>query len=347
MSLVRSRDLVIFGQSYGVAYTDGPCYQPLMSRVNSAIASNPTAVQSRLGGSPTIADLQTFQRRNTSVSGSAILAMHTGTAGNYWLENDLTAGPLLTAATTSISGSSLTAGFGLHSQGEQEATAITDFANVGKVRDGYSAIWAGIRAVARPSSPTSFPIFVDVLGIRYAGQDEHEHWVRDAQLEAIASGTNIIRGCEKYALKLGETTHPARDLGGYAQMGAHTGRIVESWLLTGTAERGPSISSAVRTGNSVAVAISTPSGKTLLKPTEPDFFGFWDASGNALAITGFSWGDSTLTITTAGTPAKMRYPARTGRVHDITNIIRLSAPTTPIYTGEPGLVLQSAPAFTL
>jgi hypothetical protein len=202
-------------------------------------------------------------------------------------------------------------------------------------------LWPQIRSALNPGNPGGMPLFVDMLGPRYAHQEVAEYWMRDRLLELIASNTDVYRGAEKYALQLDATTHPTP--AGYMQMGAHTGRKAASWLLDTTqVPAGPSITSPIRAGNNATVTISVPAGGTLVKPSEPDFFGLFDASDNRIDITGYSWAGNDLTLTGATQPAKLRYPCPTGKKNvDITKIIRLSDPVNRIYTGEPGFVLES------
>lgn len=353
MAITFARSVGFAGQSYGFeGFNYTSAYKFLMERIRAAIATDPTTIQTRLGGTPTITAGQLMQRRNLCISGSAVLAKHAGSAG-YWVENDgTTSGPLLTAAVAAIGGYADKPVILCYSHGEQDATLISTFSDAALFKTGVQTILTALRTACNAGTPTNVPVFIDILGIRYSTQETGEHWIRDALIDVVTAGTNVYRGAEKHALRLGNTTHPTRDMSGYGQMGAHVARKVENWLLLGTNLPGPSIASAVRTGNNVAVTITVPTG-SLQKPLQPDFFGLFDGSGNAIAITNYSWAGNVLTITGASQPTTFRYPVTTrigtgaAKVADINRIVRLAAPSSPLYTGEPGLVLESAKAFAV
>lgn len=340
MPLARPIHFVIFGQSYGRAgYEYQPAYGAFCQAIKNSILTDAATIATNTGLTVGANDL--LQRRNHATDGSAVLAANAGSAG-YWVENDLvTPGSLLSAAVTAISGYATAPILGVYSHGEQDVLALASqaaAANVGTAIE--DVILPDIRGAMNAVTPTDVPIWLDLLGPRYNGDDLAEYWVRDEMLAIIAAGTNLFKGAEKYALQLDSTTHPTPL--GYAQMGAHTGRKVANWLVNGATLAGPSITSPLRSGNTVTVTISVPAGKTLVKPTSPDFFGLFDANDNEIEILGFSWSGNDLTITGASSPAKVRYPVKTGVQNvDINNIIRLSSPSDPIFTGEPGLVLES------
>lgn len=352
MSIEWSRAIGAAGQSYlAEGFDNTALYGVLSACIIRAISDNAAAIQANIGGSPTIASGQAFQRRNYAVGGSAVLAENTGAAGNYWVENDgTTSGPLLTSAVNAVTALTQKPSFWLYSHGEQEvgfvATSIyaTEIAGVMK-----SAIIAGLRTASGATDATGWPVWVDMLGPRFSGDEVGEYLLRDAMISTVNDGAPLLRGAEKYALLLDNTTHPTTDNNGYGRYGAWLGRKLSAWLLDGSDLRGPSISSAVRSGSNVAVTISVPSGGTLVKPSEPDFFGLWDGSGARLGITNYSWSDNVLTLTADGTPATFRYPARqpNNRRADISRIVRLSDPADPLFDDEPGLPLESVSTVTL
>ena len=356
--IIRPTAILIVGQSYGAnGYGNGLAHYCVQERVRLAFEANPSAVSARLAGNPAIiTGAAVPQRRNVCVSGSSVLAKHDAGSG-YWVGNDgITAGPLLTTAVNAI---------GTYPAIQKPTMIIYNHweANVGftlvpadvaLVRAAVeNTLFPQLRTACFAASPTSIPIFCDILGPRFAGNEAAEYAYRDAMLDMIAAGTNVFRGAEKYALVLDLTIHPVSGLTGYSQMGAHTGRKIESWLLTGQTLAGPTIASAVRTVNSVAVTITVPIGKTLITPAQPDFFGLFDGAGAAIPVTNWSWSGNVLTLSAASPAASLRYPVplRVGsgptKPADINKIVRLTAPSDPLFPGEPGLVLESAKAFTL
>jgi len=354
MTFARSRAFAVIGQSYGqYGYDRSSAYGFFQEAIRRVIAADAAAIQTHIGGSPTIADGQIFQRRNYAVDGSAVLEKNKGLADNYWLENDgVTAGPRLTTAAGAIAALSQKPILTVSSHGEQDATATTTAALVSEITDGMAEIFSQLRTAMGDANA---PVFADILGYRFASNEFNEYRLRDAMLDMIDLDADIFRGAEKYALQLDSTTHPVIDYLGYGQMGAHTGRKVAAWLVDGTDLRGPSIAGAVKTGSEVAVTITVPAGKTLVKPESPDFFGLFDENEDRVAITGYAWDGNVLTLTAENdSAAKLRYPARpvagrTPPLIDISKIIRLSDPSSAdrIYTGEPGLVLESAKTITL
>lgn len=340
MALSRPIHFVVFGQSYGrIGYEYGAAYWAFCTAIKNVIATDYATISTNTG--LTVAADDVLQRRQHATDGSAIVQANQGMTG-YWVANDLTTpGTLLSDATTAISGYGTAPILGVYSHGEQDAVKITTQAQAADVGTAIEdVILPEIRAAMNAGTPTNVPIWLDVLGPRYSGDELPEYWIRDAMLAIIDAGTNLFRGAEKYALQLGSDAHPTPE--SYRQMGAHTGRKVANWLVNSATLDGPSISTPSLSGLDVTVPISVPSGKTLVKPASPDFFGLFDGSDNAIAITGYSWSGDNLTITGASAPAKMRYPVPTGSDDvNISKIIRLSDPSDPLYTGEPGLVLES------
>lgn len=349
MTITRSLTFLVIGQSYGrEGYENQPAYAAFCEAVRKSIDSDPATINSLTGLSVAAGDL--LQMRNHCTDGSAILEANDGGPG-YWVDDDLvTPGPLLSAVVTAIGT------YGgvkpmptIWSHGEQDAGIITTEAQSQLVKTAVNdVLWPQIRTAIHAANANGQPIWVDMLGPRYSGDELAEYWIRDRMIELIDATTRIYRGAEKYALQLDDTTHPTS--GGYAQMGAHTGRKVASWLLDTTqSPRGPGVTSPVRSGNNVTVTISVPAGKTLVKPSSPDFFGLFDGSENRIPITGYSWNGNDLTLSAGSQPAKLRYPCRpidNRQNVDINNIIRLSSPVDPVYTGEPGLVLESMATHT-
>lgn len=349
MTLVFSRYLVTAGQSYGrEGYNNGYAYGPFFEAIRRAISTNSSDLQTHLGGSPAIAAGQVFQLANGCYDGSAVLQKHTGAAGNYWLENDgETAGPRLDDHLAVLAAQTLSRSVVVYSHGEQDAGYTSTTVLADEVAAGMTELLLAIRTVLNPVGPNALPVFWDILGPRYSTHEMNEYRLRDAMLTEIDGLSRNFRGAEKYALRLDGTTHPSEDNDGYGRMGAWTGRKVAKWLIDLGELRGPQIGTVTRSGSSVSVPIVTPSGGTLIRPSEPDFFGLFDASDNRIPITSYSWSGDTLTITGATEPARFRYPARKGGAADIEKIVRLANPSDPIFEGEPGLPLESAQTVAL
>lgn len=347
MTLVRSRHFLVVGQSYGrEGYQHGGSYGPFMSAIRDAISADPATIQSRIGGSPTIADGQLFQLLNRAVDGSAVLQQNDGGSG-YWVENDLiTDGPLLASAISAIGADTTGHSCIVYSHGEQDSANLSTASEATNVATAMLHLLTELRTAENPGNPGGVPVFVDMLGPRFPSNELGEYLLRDAMIDMIDANARIYRGAEKYAAFLDSTTHPAEGFEGYARLGAWAGRKAAHWLLNDAALDGPSIGTVTRTGSSVTVPINVPVGETLIKPSVPDFFGLFDASENRIPITNYSWSGDTLTLTAAETPAKFRYPARKGGNSDIRKIVRLSDPSSPYYPGEPGLPLESVKTVT-
>ena len=343
MAFERSRYSVALGQSYGeIGYRYGGSWGPFMNAIARVLRSSPTQVQSRIGGSPAISGSQVFSNVIAAWGGAAVLQKNTGPASNYWLENNATtAGPRMIEAQGIIAAQTAPFGTCIYSQGEQDVTGATSVALANEIVTGMRRIRELSRLAIRPASPATVPFFVDLLGPRYAAGELGEYLLRDAMITNLIGQPNTFWGVEKYALSLDSTAHPTRDNDGYGRMGAWAGRKVANWLATGTGLRGPSISSVSRSGNTVTVNISVPAGETLVTPGQPDFFGLWDAAGNRLPITRNTWVGNSLELVTQSPAATFRYPARSDRPHTISSIVRLSAPSSPLFVGEPGLPLES------
>ena len=343
MAFERSRYSVALGQSYGeVGYKYGGSWGPFMNAIARVMRTNPTQVQSRIGGSPSISGSQVFSNVIASWGGSAVLERNSGASGNYWLENNgTTAGPRMTEAQGIIG--ALTNPFGacVYSHGEQDVNGATSATLAGEIVAGMQRIRDLSRLAIRPASPATVPFFVDLIGPRYAAGEMGEYLLRDAMISSLISQANTFWGVEKYALSLDSTAHPTNDNDGYGRMGAWAGRKVANWLATGAELRGPSISSVTRSGNTVTVNISVPAGESLVTPSQPDFFGLWNAAGKRLPITRHTWSGNTLELEAESPAATFRYPARSDRPHNISSIVRLSAPASPLFVGEHGLPLES------
>lgn len=348
MSITRARTFGVVGQSYGrEGYGSGDSYAAFTSAISEVIESSASTIQTNIGGSPAIASGQLFGMWNGCVNGSAVWQDHAGSAG-YWVSSNATsAGPLLTTALSNISALSAKPILLVDSHGEQDATAANGDGLESTVITAWEYKLLQLRTGCNATTPTDVPVWVDILGIRYSADEADEYALRDAMLGMISSGTNIFRGAEKYAVVLDSSTHPCEDFSGYARLGAWTGRKVAAWLVDGSELRGPSISGAVRSGSNVTVSITVPATKTLVKPTEPEFFGLFNASGDRLEITGYSWSGNDLTLTCDGTPTTFRYPARQEKRCNIKNVVRLSDPSSPYFAGEPGLPLESTVSISL
>lgn len=343
----RSRAFMTIGQSFAVeGYSFTPAYYAFAEAVRRAIESSASSVQATLGGTPTIVDGDILQRRMSSFEGSAVLAAHLGTAGNYWVEDDgITAGPRLTTTIAAITALTQKPAIFLYSHGQQDAGFVTNSTEATAVADAMiDTIIADVRTEAGSSS---IPVFVSMLGPRFEAQEMGEYLLRDAIIDMVNGASNVFWGAENYACRLDSTTHPSEDNRGYGYMGAQVGRRVAEYLLTGASLSGPTIGTVTRSGSDVTVPINVPAGKSLVKPADPDFIGLWDGSGNRLSIISNSWASDTLTVTVSGTPTTFRYPARPLRPYDLDSIIRLTDPVDPLYSGEPGLPLESKKTVTL
>jgi len=340
MAFDRSLHFVLFGQSYVRAgYEYQPAYATFCTAIKRAINTDAAAITTNTGVSVAAQDV--LQRRQHATDGTAVLAANAGSMG-YWVEDDgTTPGPRLSAAVSAIGGYATRPVLAVYSHGEQDATKVTTQSAANDVVAAMAdTIIPDIRAAIDAGAPTDVPVWLDMLGPRYPGDELGEYMIRDGMIGIVEAGTNLFRGAEKYALQLGQDTHPTP--AAYQQMGAHTGRKVANWLVNQTDLRGPSITSPVLAGSNVTVTINVPSGKTLIKPSRPTFFGLFDESDAPIEITGYAWIGNDLTLTCASPPAKLRYPVRPDEtLVDITRIIRLSSPSDPVYDGEHGLVLES------
>lgn len=353
MPITRSIVAHAFGQSYArFGYNESAAYQTFIEACRRVIVTSSATITTNTGVTVGANDLPRF--RNQAVDGSAILEANAGSSG-FWVNNDkTTAGPLLTTALSTLSSFSPKPLFTIWSHGEQDVLSITTQTQAENVRDAVrDVLWPQMRAGIDSVDPDDVPIWVDMIGPRFAGSEFGEYLLRDQMIDLIDATANTYRGAEKYALLLDNTTHPSRDLLGYGRMGAYTGRKVAAWLVDKADEvRGPSINSGsvVKSGASVTVPITVPAGKTLIKPASPQFFGLFDASENRVPITGYSWSGDTLTLTAANTTAtRLRYPARESGFADINRIVRLSNPSSAdrLFVGEPGLPLESAKTIVL
>lgn len=354
MALNRPIAFGVIGQSYGSSgYNNNPGYWAFaMALRNLAITVDPTTVGTTLGVS--IASTDGVGMLNSAVDGSAIVQANAGGAG-YWVADDLvTAGTPLTNAVNKFSGASTKPQIIIYSHGEQEAVKLlTEAASYAPQTAIVNKLLPDVRSACNAGSPTSVPVWIDLLGPRFAGSELAEYWMRDRLLGVIAGGTNIFRGIEKYQGQLTrDTIHPSPAT--YKLYGAQLGRKVTSWLLGLGELRGPQINTVgvIKSGNQVTIPITVPSGKTLVKPASPRFFGFFDGSDNRIDITSWSaWSGNSITATLASAPSKMRYPAARpaseGDLIDITQIIRLSDPSPALYVGETGLPLESIQTLVL
>lgn len=348
MAITRPLVALAVGQSYGaIGYNERAAYTMFTRAIQSVFASSAAAILSESG--LTVTALSALQLYNKAVTGSAILQANAGTSG-YWVSDAMADGPLLTAALTSIAGYATKPHVILHSHGEQDSTGLVSDTAADNMQTALTTVlWPHLRSAINSGSPTSIPIFMDMLGPRYPIDEQKEYKVRDRIIDAVTAATNVFWGVEKYALQLAGDVHPADTGLGYAQMGAWIGRIVASWLVSHSAVlTGPSISGVTRVGNRVTVAVNVPAGKTLIKPAAPDFLGLFDASENRLPTSNYAWSGNDLSFDVPATPAKFRYPARTGKLLvDTSKIIRLADPSDPLFTGEIGLPLRSCKTTAL
>lgn len=338
--MARSLPFLTFGQSYAeLGYGRNASHYCFDTAIHRAILSDSAAITSRVGSLVESGDMT--QLRQRAQGGSAILQANDNGNG-YWVSDTNTAGPLLTATVDAISGYAIKPKLAVWSHGEADAQSSA--LNVANVSSAVTAtMFPSIRNACKPSSPNDLFIFVDMLGFRYAADQERENALRDMMLNIVSSGVNVFRGSEKYAVELDSTFHPTQT--GYQQLGAHTGRKAAHFLSTGNQLAGPRISSAVRSGNSVSVNINVPVGGTLVKPEHPAHFCLYDAGGVRMPYSA-SWSGNTLNLRCPSQPASLRYPAREERF-DVGRIVRLSNPSDPIYSGEIGLPLESSLPITL
>lgn len=354
MTIPRTLVALIIGQSYGRAgYDVQAAWWAFCTAIRRVIDSDTSTINSNTGLSLSAGDC--LLARNRAADGSAVLERNDGGAG-YWVGDDLaSAGPLLSSAISAIGGYSPKPLITIDSHGEQDAGLMSGASEAADWKTAKLYMLTEIRTAINSGNPTGMPVWMDILGPRFPAHEIGEYLVRDKMIEIVDENTRIYRGAEKYALQLDGTTHPVAGSDGYAQMGAHTGRKVASWLVdTSQSPSGPSIINPQRNGRDVSVTISVPAGQTLVKPANPEWFGLFDGSENRIPISNFSWSDNVLTMTAAPSPApipaKLRYPCRpipTSPINvDITKIIRLSNPVDPIYPGEPGFVLESMKTHT-
>lgn len=349
MPITYSLVVGIGGQSFADAGTFyGMDHPPFARALRDAMVTGAATIQTRIGGTPTLAAGHLHSRLDLASNGSSALEKFKGSVGNYWVENDgVTPGPLLVSFVNTITALAADARPKIlrWSQGQQDASVIANFSDVALFKTAVQTIWQALRTACNAGSPTTIPFFVDMLGIRYEPDWPYEHWIRDALIDLIAAGTNVFRGAETYAARMDTTMHPSNDARGYGQIGAHAGRIVSSWGLTGAVPASPTIGAVTRLANVVTVPITTPG--TLIKPGQPDWFGLFDGAGAQIPIVNYVWSGNSLLLTAAAQPASLRYPVATRRVTDPSRIIRLNAPAAPLVTDEIGLPLASTKAIAV
>lgn len=332
--MARSLPFLTFGQSYvEQGYGRNASLSPFNVALRRAISSSAAAISTRLG--VTVAADDMTQLRQRGVGGSAILQANDNGNG-HWVTDAYAAGSLLTTAVAAIGTYADKPQFAIWSHGEADAQSSS--LNVANVQTAITTrLFPDIRNACDSGAPNSVLIFADILGFRYIADQDRENALRDMMLNVISAGTNVFRGAEKYAVELDSTFHPTQI--GYQTLGAQTGRKVAELIATGNILEAPSIATASRSGTSVTVNISVPSGKTLVKPEHPAHFGLYDAGGVRLPYAA-SWSGDSVTLTCPSVPVSLRYPARETSF-DASRIVRLSNPTDAIFPGEPGLPLQS------
>jgi hypothetical protein len=111
---------------------------------------------------------------------------------------------------------------------------------------------------------------------------------------------------------------------------------------------GPSIASAAKVWGGIDVTISVPAGQALIKPAAPDVFGVFDAGESLIPISGKGGGPATCCASPATRMPRpgCAYPINLYRQPYVDNIIRLDNPS-PLFAGDPGLVLESCKTITL
>jgi len=304
--------LVPIGQSYArVAYRQG---EPALDVLSEALR--------RTGR---VSELHCI---NYAVDGSAVIEENDGGNG-YWTEPG-GPGPLLLRVQPLT-----TRGLVVCSIGEQDAGMTRNDAKSFVVKDAIrSALWRGTleRLGAR------CPIWVDLLGPRKSWLEHHEYRMRDRLIELCEEEKGVFRGAEKYPLELNSTDHPTTE--GNIHMAAQTGRKIAAWLNGEPELCGPRIAVIEDTSSRVEISIDA-GGKDFIRPPEPDYFAAFDANDKPIPLTDATWCGNRLSFARAAPPAKLCYPARTGRPVDISRIIRHADPTDPLFPGEPGLVLES------
>lgn len=352
MAINRPLNWISTGQSYerfGLQEAGG--YYTFMRALIHAIDNNAAAVATTLGISVSAGDRA--QMHMLAVDGSAVLAVNAGSAG-YWIENNGDAGPLLDAATTATDGYATKPHWINYSHFEQDAGQITTEAASHDVIDAVTGtLWPELRTAVGTVNGETATIFADLIGPRFVEDEFAEYWMRDRLIEVLDDATtvNVLRACEKYSLPLGLNTHPTA--WGYQQFGALKGRKTAQWLIDKTQLRGPRIDvdNVAVVGDWVEVPILTPSGKTLVKPAAPQFFGLFDASENRLPIVATAWDGAKIKLkpSSPAALASLRYPARPTGAWKTSDIIRLSDPsvTDAYFTGERGLPLESIKTLVL
>lgn len=339
--MARPLGVCVIGQSFGgEGYGTKASYHALAAAID--IRTNYAAISANTGLTVDQNDL--LQMRNLAVNGSAVLQVNEGSSG-YWVTNAGAAGSLLTSAVSAIGGYAIKPLVSIYNHLQQDSIQVTTEALADDVIEAIEdRLWPDWRAALNAGSPTSQPIWVEMHGHRFSGDEMAEYWLRDGMISLIERSTNVFRGSETYYLPMDATTHPTSD--GYRWMGAQTGRRVAAWLQGAAELRGPQIASAAIVRNAVEVTFTIPAGTTMLRPTNPDFFGLFTSGDVRIPHGTASWSGRTLRLPFEGAPAKLRYPARSDRTLDINNVIRL-ANDAPLFTGEPGLVLESAGTITL
>ena len=325
-----------FGQSYAAqGYGNRWSAYAFAVAMRRAIATDAAAITSRLGVTVSAADLT--QLHQVAVNGSAIRQANAD-GNDWWVNNDGSASALLNSVVAAMAGYGARPRIAVWSHGERDAQYVADAAAVALVKSAVTnRLFPDIRAAMIPGNPTGARIWVDMLGFRIVGDEDRENMLRDMIVEIITETQGVFRGAEKYAAELDATLHPTQ--AGYQMLGAHTGRRVAHFLVTGNQLEAPTISGASRSGNTVTVNIAVPSGGTLVKPAHPGHFGLYNAGGAKMPYSAM-WAGDTLTLTTPNQAVSLRYPARENNF-DASRIIRLADPNDPIYPGEPGLPLQS------
>lgn len=345
MAITRFSGMLGIGQSFIAEGYQENAYSAFMMAINRAVTVNATAIAATVGTAVSVGDLTRFRSGN-AFGGSAILQANRGAADNYWVSDAMTNGPRLATIVANVGAYSPKPLLTFHSHGQQDVTGITTEADSYDVQDALTGVlWPQVRLALNPGNPSGQPIWLDMIGPRFAADEFAEYWLRDRFIESIEATNRTYMGSETYHLPFDATVHPTNE--GYAWYGATHGRKGAAWLVDKNAYlRGPQIASAAIVGSTVEVTITVPSGTTLIKPEKPDFFGLFTSEETRVQQSAYSWVGNKLVIGFKGSPARLRYPARSDRTKDINNVIRLDNPD-PLFVGEPGLVLESTKTIVL
>lgn len=249
-------------------------------------------------------------------NGASMLQRFEAIDDRYWRTNAGGAGPLQTSKVASISAWNAATGptngpirlidwdQGQADASESNGTLVVADGN--EFRDQTVACVLALRTAASPAAIGDCKVVIRPLGKSFNADlsnrppSPNANIIRDAQLQVLSTFGVNARQVETWDVPLYDGFHP--DHIGYRNIGYRVAMMLQEMLGVAGVNRGPAITSIVRSGNTIVITITPEGINTLVKPATPCGFGFYNGATRVIP-TSWAWAGNQLIATFPSSPA--------------------------------------------